>query len=416
MPGVRVLLLYPMNALVSDQTSRLRRIFGDERMAGLFEKRWGRRPRFGMYTSRTPYPGIRTNDKDGRNIAPLLEYFVELEESEDEDKQNLVRELQGRGRWPAKDLIGFLAPDEEEIKTYKSGKKAGATYRSKHWDHRLFTQPGDRELLTRHEIQKSPPDLLVTNYSMLEYMLLRPIERSIFRKTSDWLASDPRNQFLLILDEAHMYRGVSGAEVGLLIRRLQSRLGISRDQMRCILTSASLGSGPTAEEAGKAFGEALTGKRQKGGFTVIRGTKEARPKPNPGTTEEAAAFAAVNPAVFAGIDEAAIEQALVSVAASLGWAPPDGERRQYVGKQLAGTGPLELLIEICAGNGTAFESLAHQLFPTVPQKQAEAATDGLLALGSFARRHEAGTAGTAVASDARAHVLPGASFRPCLPE
>ena len=61
MPGVRVLLLYPMNALVSDQTSRLRRLFGDERMAGLFETRWGRRPRFGMYTSRTPYPGIRTN-------------------------------------------------------------------------------------------------------------------------------------------------------------------------------------------------------------------------------------------------------------------------------------------------------------------------------------------------------------------
>jgi hypothetical protein len=390
MPGVRVLLLYPMNALVSDQTSRLRRLFGDERMAGLFETRWGRRPRFGMYTSRTPYPGIRTNSKDGRNIAPLLEYFVDLEESEDEEKQNLMKELKSRGRWPAKDLIGFLAPDEEEIKTYRSGKKAGGTYRSQHWDHRLFTQPGDRELLTRHEIQKSPPDLLVTNYSMLEYMLLRPIERSIFRKTSEWLASDSHNQFLLVLDEAHMYRGVSGAEVGLLIRRLQSRLGIPREQMRCILTSASLGSGLTAEEAGKAFGAALTGKRQKGSFTVIRGTKEARPKPSPGTTEEAVAFAAVNPAVFAGIDEAAIEHALVSVAASLGWAPPDGELRQYVGKQLTGTGPLELLIEICAGNGTAFEELAHLLFPTVPHKQSEAATDGLLALGAFARRHEVG--------------------------
>jgi len=389
-PGVRVLLLYPMNALVSDQTSRLRRLFGDERMAGLFEERWGRRPRFGMYTSRTPYPGIRTNSKDGRNIAPLLEYFVELEQSEDEEKQNLVSELKNRGRWPAKDLIGFLAPDEEEVKTFKSGMKAGRTYTSKHWDHRLFTQTGDRELLTRHEIQKNPPDLLVTNYSMLEYMLLRPIERSIFRKTSDWLASDSRNQFLLILDEAHMYRGVSGAEVGLLIRRLQSRLGISRDQMRCILTSASLGSRQAAEVAGKAFGEALTGKRLKGGFTVIRGTREARPKPKPGTTKEAAAFAAVNPSVFGGIDDAAMEQALVSVAASLGWDSPDGDRPQYVGKQLAGTGPLELLIEICAGNGTAFESLAHQLFPTVPQEQAETATDGLLALGSFARRHEPG--------------------------
>jgi hypothetical protein len=389
-PGVRVLLLYPMNALVSDQTSRLRRLFGDERMAGLFETRWGRRTRFGMYTSRTPYPGIRTNDKDGRNIAPLLEYFVELEESEDAEKQNLVKELKSRGRWPAKDLIGFFAPDEEEVKTYKSGKNAGKTYRSRHWDHRLFTQPGDRELLTRHEIQMNPPDLLVTNYSMLEYMLLRPIERSIFRKTRDWLASDSRNQFLLILDEAHMYRGVAGAEVGLLIRRLQSRLGISRNQMRCILTSASLGDGPTAEAAGKSFGEALTGKRTSGGFTVIRGTKEERAKSAPGTTQEATAFAAVNPTVFAGIDKLAIEQALVSVATSLRWDAPNGDPRQYVGKQLSGVGPLELLIEVCAGNGTAFESLAHQLFPTVSQEQSEKATDGLLALGSYARRNESG--------------------------
>jgi hypothetical protein len=107
-------------------------------------------------------------------------------------------------------------------------------------------------------MQNSSPDLLVTNYSMLEYMLLRPIERSIFRETRRWLESDSRNQLLLVLDEAHMYRGVAGAEVGLLIRRLQSRLGIAREQMRCILTSASLGSGTAAEEAGKVFAEGLT--------------------------------------------------------------------------------------------------------------------------------------------------------------
>ena len=132
------------------------------------------------------------------------------------------------------------------------------TFKRHNWEKRLFTQPGDRELLTRHEMQNSSPDLLVTNYSMLEYMLLRPIERSIFRETRRWLESDSRNQLLLVLDEAHMYRGVAGAEVGLLIRRLQSRLGIAREQMRCILTSASLGSGTAAEEAGKVFAEGLT--------------------------------------------------------------------------------------------------------------------------------------------------------------
>jgi hypothetical protein len=51
---------------------------------------------------------------------------------------------------------------------------------------------------------------------MLEYMLLRPIERPLLSETRSWLAADPRNQLLLVLDEAHMYRGVGGAEVGLL--------------------------------------------------------------------------------------------------------------------------------------------------------------------------------------------------------
>lgn len=68
-PGIRALLLYPMNALVSDQTARLRRLLGEERVSSLMEERWGRRPRFGMYTSRTPYPGVRTGKKDQRHLA-----------------------------------------------------------------------------------------------------------------------------------------------------------------------------------------------------------------------------------------------------------------------------------------------------------------------------------------------------------
>ena len=51
--------------------------------------------------------------------------------------------------------------------------------------------PDDVELITRHEVQVAPPDLLVTNYSMLEYMLMRPIERPIFDKTREWLDQNP---------------------------------------------------------------------------------------------------------------------------------------------------------------------------------------------------------------------------------
>jgi hypothetical protein len=396
--AVRALLLYPMNALVSDQTARLRRLFGNLRLSALLQSRWGRQPLFGMYTSRTPYPGVRNASKDQRHIASLLEYFVDLEQSTDDDKKKLVEDLKERGRWPSKDLVGFFGKAEEEQNTYRSGPKAGQTYTKHNWEKRLFTQPGDRELLTRHEIQGRAPDLLVTNYSMLEYMLLRPIERSIFGQTRKWLEADKRNQLLLILDEAHMYRGVSGAEVGLLIRRLQSRLGISRDRMRCIMTSASLGTGEAAERAGKLFAHGLTGKRSNQSFAIVRGTREERSGARPGTEQEARAFEKVDSAVLAaaGIALEGARTVLESVASELAWpAPPplssgEGQIRQYVARQLTGMGPLELLIEQCAGNGVAFEVLAGRLFPSVSIKSAERSTDGLLALGCFARRYEKG--------------------------
>ena len=52
-----------------------------------------------------------------------------------------------------------------------------------------------------------PPDILITNYSMLEYMLLRPIEQPLFNGTRAWLEADPSNQLLVVIDEAHLYRG-----------------------------------------------------------------------------------------------------------------------------------------------------------------------------------------------------------------
>jgi ATP-dependent helicase YprA (DUF1998 family) len=397
--GVRALLLYPMNALVSDQTARLRRLLGDERLAKLMEDRWGRRARFGMYTSRTPYPGVRKGPKDKRYLDTLLGYYERLETSSKPEEQVLVEELKKRGRWPAKDVVRFYARDLEEKVVVKSGKRAGKENTLGHWDKRFLTQAGDRELLTRHEMQQQAPDVLITNYSMLEYMLLRPIERSLFSQTREWLAADQRNQFLLVLDEAHMYRGVGGAEVGLLIRRLQSRLGIGRDRLRCILTSASLGSGPEAEAAGRAFARDLTGEASKKGFAIVRGTREARSGARPGTRDEAVALAAVSPSVLAAAALAPGEAnaALADVANRLAWTPPppinpQGElkARQQICRALTGFGPLELLLDQASGNATDFTELARALFPDSERTEAERATDGLLALGTFARRTEPG--------------------------
>ena len=115
--------------------------------------------------------------------------------------------------------------------------------------------PDDVELFTRHEVQAAPPDLLVTNYSMLEYMLMRPIERPIFDKTRDWLEQNPGEKFLIVLDEAHLYRGAAGAEVGLLLRRLRDRLNIPPERFQVICATASFKDAQYAPQ----FGAQLTG-------------------------------------------------------------------------------------------------------------------------------------------------------------
>ncbi len=397
--GVRALLLYPMNALVSDQTARLRCLIGDERLAKMMEQRWGRRVLFGMYTSRTPYPGVRSGTKDQRHLDALLSYYEGLETSSKIEDKALVAELKKHGRWPAKDIVNFYARDIEERELVRSGKHAGKERTRHYWSRRFLTQPQDRELLTRHEMQIHAPDLLITNYSMLEYMMLRPIERSLFEQTHSWLASDANNQFILILDEAHMYRGVGGAEVGLLIRRLLSRLGIGRDRLRCILTSASLGTNPAAEKAVREFARDLTGETNKRDFAIIRGTREARSGARTGTRDEANALAAVNPNVLAasGFAPGEANTVLADVAKHLGWITPtpivnrnDIATRKYVCQSLTGFGPLELLIEQASGNACEFSTLSQTLFPESDHVEAKRATDGLLALGTFARRPEQG--------------------------
>ena len=101
------LILYPMNALVNDQLSRLRLLLGDPAVADAFKGlgKDRRFPRFGMYTGRTPYPGPRSASRDGERVKPLLEYYLGLSPEVEERLRRL-------GRYPAKDLQTFYAQDE----------------------------------------------------------------------------------------------------------------------------------------------------------------------------------------------------------------------------------------------------------------------------------------------------------------
>jgi ATP-dependent helicase YprA (DUF1998 family) len=385
LPGCRALLLYPMNALVNDQLARIRKIFGDERVASVLRQGRGRTVQFGSYTGRTPYPGRRSAARDARYLKPMFEEFY-LKYAEDAGARAT---LEKKGRWPSKDVVAFYGADKAKPVVRPNGQ----TRTEHHWRERLLTQPGDRELLTRHEMQVRCPDLLITNYSMLEYMLMRPLESILFEQTQAWLESDEQNQFIVVLDEAHMYRGAAGAEVALLLRRLQGRLGVRRDRVRYILTSASLGEGESARAAVVQFARDLTGISSSSSrvMRLVPGTREVRNGARDGTAAEADALAAFDLPTFQNfhLDDAAAVAAVGALAIALGWeAPPTNpmDLGTYLFDRLTGFGPMESLINQVSGQAVELDSLGGTLFPGADESRRTRAMEALLALGTFARR------------------------------
>lgn len=107
----------------------------------------------------------------------------------------------------------------------------------------------ENELLTREEIRENPPHILFTNYSMLEYLLIRPNDYAIFEK------SRLNNWKYVVLDEAHSYRGSLGIELSMLMRRLT---GLAEKKPQFILTSATLGEKGRSENEIVRFAKNLT--------------------------------------------------------------------------------------------------------------------------------------------------------------
>lgn len=108
--------------------------------------------------------------------------------------------------------------------------------------------PLKNELISREEMQAEPPHILITNYSMLEYMMLRPKDDRVF--------SGAKLKYI-VLDEAHIYKGATGMETSMLMRRLRARIS-EPGRVQYILTSATLG-GPDANEEIVGFAKKLTG-------------------------------------------------------------------------------------------------------------------------------------------------------------
>lgn len=94
------------------------------------------------------------------------------------------------------------------------------------------------EIISREEIRKNPPNILLTNYSMLEYLLLRPEDAPLFS------GAFGLNWRHIAIDEAHVYSGALGTEIAYLLRRLKARIESETGKMpelHCYATSATIG-------------------------------------------------------------------------------------------------------------------------------------------------------------------------------
>lgn len=151
-PGIRAMIIYPMNALANDQLNELRRLLKGTGIT------------FGAFTGDTP-----------------------------QSQSDALKKYE---------------------KTYNRA-------------------PDDNELISREVMDAKPPNILITNYAMLERLLILPRNKELFGTFS-------KNYWkYIVLDEAHIYTGAKGSEVSLLLRRLKET--VARPDIRFLLTSATLG-------------------------------------------------------------------------------------------------------------------------------------------------------------------------------
>lgn len=152
-PGIRILMIYPMNALVKDQLKRIVELVSND----------SSKLRVGMYTSQTPDSG--DPNEDWANNQNIREHLV--------------------------------------------------------WNRRALRS------------KENTPHILITNYSMLEYIMLRGADENLFQN-SDRLKA-------IVLDEAHLYSGSLGNDINMLIRRTLARFGKKHNDIRFYATSATIG-------------------------------------------------------------------------------------------------------------------------------------------------------------------------------
>lgn len=214
--AMRTMILYPLNALAEDQMIRLRKALNSRRedktgaRDWLDAHRYGHRFYFGRYTGSTPVSGTKKKSSS-RYYEAKNQLTQDWEAAKEAARDSSSTELLY--------YVPCMDSDSAEM-----------------WD--------------RFSMQNNAPDIMITNYSMLNIMLMRNLESGIFEDTKKWLQEDESHIFHLVIDELHTYRGTAGTEVAYLIRVLLDRLGLTPEskQVQFLASSASMEQNQQTEE------------------------------------------------------------------------------------------------------------------------------------------------------------------------
>ncbi|MCF0257505.1 MAG: DEAD/DEAH box helicase, partial [Bacteroides heparinolyticus] len=263
--AIRALIMYPMNALVADQVARLRKALDSDSVRNFLDNHLAHnnnnpshRIFFGQYNGETIGGGKTIDDYNVlekeqafRKVADQIKKIVN-------GYSSLCTYIRDK-KAVADNAIG--TPQESESNAAYNKAKA-AEYIAP----RLKTGKITAEMITRWDMQEYPPDILITNYSMLSIMMMRHTESEMIRKTKDWFSAPghPERVFHLVIDELHLYRNTSGTEIAYLIRQFLESIGvpptipkdgqrIPNPKLRILASSASLGDDQATEDFARQF-------------------------------------------------------------------------------------------------------------------------------------------------------------------
>ncbi len=211
---------------------------------------------------------VATGTGSGKTESFLMPILAHCEKNSHRDgvKAILVYPMNALASDQAERLAGLIWNNENLKSKVTAGLYVGSQERAPHGT------MGEQHIWTdKKVIRENPPDILLTNYKMLDYLLARPRDQKL------WHDNDPETLQYLVVDELHTFDGAQGTDLACLIRRLKSRLLTPEGHLCCVGTSATMSGekggsqeshAPLVQYAEQIFGESFGGELS-GGDAVV---------------------------------------------------------------------------------------------------------------------------------------------------